>query len=853
MWSAWAWVMSTASIGGPNSSSEKSGSALPALGAEPLAAIDEQPQTVDVDGRARTADFLGSAEKGDFQHDSVASQNRRTTGPVVIWRMSIRGGVKRLDCEALVSDFRATCLFDRRTVRLGRTRDGGLMKLIDRIKRLPSQLAGRNPFGGSMHVERLPVLRTAYLTATKFRTPLKILDDAFRDDVDLKYLDVPGFPPILFVRDPEMIRTIAVETANQGDFDRDTLPTQGIARVVGGRNLLFTQGDEWKRHRAAASRPLGTGAVFKPEIYQGIEAAVKRAVEPQLEILAEQVRRSPTNTHRMQLETEIKAAMLSVLVHVLFGSDVPHEELRNKYLPAIENVIRYILVDTVANPFRLPVFRIPSFSKRHAQIKEDRRTFEELVDRVVRTRSEGAGFWQLLKGDAPEEAVHSNVHVFLAGALEATASYVSWALVNLARHPEARAKAYAEAAAHSNIGPEAREKAVYLQQVLAESLRLNNALYFLPRTALRTTKVATSKGDLEIPAFTHIILATYHMNRCDRHWGVNATGFPAADFVPERWDAANMAARGRSSKDNLHFGFGHGPRVCIGKHFSEVEAFVCLTLFLRRFEFTAVGDVEADSGVSTRPADKVELICLFGSSARNRRGLRARLSKRQPARAQFFRKCLSFQAQRVSFVRSYLRIRNTIAAPACPSAGEGTPKSTRDELGERQRRTRQRAAFEACERSRPQPLAAGMASRAVDRYRFDGTRSGHGLRRQAALHDERILLVANSPVKAQEANSARRTEKGSGRRSATAMSSLFPAIPCNSKRRKLHFNPCSRDRFKRRPIHACNDSGIRSDQCGTSPNRQAAETTRPRPRRFRRSLKPRRKNSSSAIRNRRRR
>ena len=113
---------------------------------------------------------------------------------------------------------------------------------------------------------------------------------------------------------------------------------------------------------------------------------------------------------------------------------------------------------------------------------------------------------------------------------------------------------------------------------------------------------------MSIPERTHIVLATYHMNRSEKYWGVQATGYPATSFVPERWDESNMRAHGRTTKDNMHFGFGHGPRVCIGKHFSEAEAFVCLTLFLRRFEFTAVNaKAEADSGVSTRPRDGLEL------------------------------------------------------------------------------------------------------------------------------------------------------------------------------------------------------------------------------------------------------
>src|SRR5687767_2811756 len=102
------------------------------------------------------------------------------------------------------------------------------MRLFHRLKRLPEQLRGRSPFGGTLPVERLPLARTALVTSWNFRTPLRILDFVFRGDGDLKCLDVPGFPPILFVRDPELIRKITVETALDGAFDRDTLPTQGI-------------------------------------------------------------------------------------------------------------------------------------------------------------------------------------------------------------------------------------------------------------------------------------------------------------------------------------------------------------------------------------------------------------------------------------------------------------------------------------------------------------------------------------------------------------------------------------------------------------------------------------------------
>ncbi len=481
------------------------------------------------------------------------------------------------------------------------------MRFLTRLQRLPAQLLGESPFRGTLPIERLSNLSTLLAVTRYFRTPLRILDYVFQNEGDIKYLNVPGFPSILFIRDPELIRQVTVATANQGDFDRDTLPTQGIARVVGERNLLFAQGEFWKRHRTAVAKAFGASNFQDPEIYSDIEQTIRKAVEPQLEALVEKVRRSPTGTVRMKLEPSIQAMMLHVLVNVLFGSPIPHDELRDRYLPAIANVIRYILVDTITNQLRLPTFRLPTLTPRHKKLKKDRQTFEELVERVVQSRKEGSGFWPMLTTEVPEEAVRSNVRVILAGALEATSSYLGWALSNLARSPHVQEKAHTEAVT-TEITPEGRERATYLQQVLSETLRLNASLYFLPRVARRDTKIETPHGHLFIPADTHLVLATYHAGRCERHWGESITGYPASEFEPERWSPANMASHGRSTKDSLHFGFGHGPRVCIGKHFSEVEAFVCLTLFLRRFKFRAVNEKsEADAGVSTRPRDGVDL------------------------------------------------------------------------------------------------------------------------------------------------------------------------------------------------------------------------------------------------------
>ena len=147
--------------------------------------------------------------------------------------------------------------------------------------------------------------------------------------------------------------------------------------------------------------------------------------------------------------------------------------------------------------------------------------------------------------------------------------------------------------------------AKYLNHALDETLRLTPSLYFLPRRASADTWVETTDGSkLWMPKGTHVFLDVWHANRHEDHWGVAVTGYPAIDFVPERWENVTDADRG--SKDLLHFGFGHGPRFCPGKHLGQLEVGLVVGAFVKLFRFRAVNrESQARAGVSTKPADGV--------------------------------------------------------------------------------------------------------------------------------------------------------------------------------------------------------------------------------------------------------
>ena len=295
--------------------------------------------------------------------------------------------------------------------------------------------------------------------------------------------------------------------------------------------------------------------------------------------------------------------MLGMLANNFFGAEISYDELREVYVPAVERVIDHIVSDTVMNRLGLPVTRLPAFTKKRKQIKDDYKRFEELTDLSLAPRKTGKGLWKQFKSDSPDELLRSNIKVFLAGALEATTSYATWAVSHLARSPECQQKVYEEVQHIDSYSPEKLDETKFLSSVLEETLRFTPSLYFLPRKATTRTTVETSDGrTLIIPKDTHILLDVWHANRHEDHWGVERTGFPATEFFPQRWTW--LKEQGRASKDMLHFGFGHGPRVCPGKHLGQLETALVVGAIVKVFKFKAVNkENPVKAGVSTKPAD----------------------------------------------------------------------------------------------------------------------------------------------------------------------------------------------------------------------------------------------------------
>ncbi len=485
------------------------------------------------------------------------------------------------------------------------------------LTRLPKQLVGMNPFGGDCKPTRVPLLLQTKRPSLpfphpwNFQRPIEILDAYFwRADEETgsgrhnRYLDVPGFPPVFVTRDPSVIRAILTATGDRdGQFDRDSLPSIGIARATGEDTLLFGNGSLWRRHRKASASPFGKTAIFNVDVFGEFAETFRSTVRQRLTVLRQHLLETGSRQLQIVLEPEIKTLMLEMLVECFFGTSIDYHELRERYVPALERVIDHIVRDTIINRLGLPRSFLARFSRRYAQANLDFETFEDLTDRVLAARSSGRGLWKKFRSDAPDAALRNNIKVFLAGALEATTSFATWTISHLARNEVWQKKVFREVETIADYSPDQLNRARHLGAVLDETLRLTPSLYFLPRKATVPTRTQTADGrEMLIPRDTHILLDVWHANRHEDHWGEAVTGFSAADFAPDRWE--KLAAQKADSKGHLHFGFGHGPRVCPGKHLGQMEVALVVGVFVKLFRFRAVHPInDVKAGVSTKPAD----------------------------------------------------------------------------------------------------------------------------------------------------------------------------------------------------------------------------------------------------------
>ncbi|KAJ6590201.1 cytochrome P450 [Mycena sp. CBHHK59/15] len=191
-------------------------------------------------------------------------------------------------------------------------------------------------------------------------------------------------------------------------------------------------------------------------------------------------------------------------------------------------------------------------------------------------------------GVTPAQVVHQ-IPLLLVAGQDTSANVLSWALLELVRHPDFQHSLRQEILAHKRQGVEVEyDDMPLLNALLKETLRLTPAGPILERMATEdcvlplSTEIKTSSDphirELLIRQGQIIFLALAAYQRQESLWGSDAH-----EFKPSRWlegDPCKGPALGPYAKLLSFLG---GPRVCPGWLFALLEMQVILTDLLAKF------------------------------------------------------------------------------------------------------------------------------------------------------------------------------------------------------------------------------------------------------------------------------
>ncbi|KAG2066949.1 cytochrome P450 [Suillus decipiens] len=193
-----------------------------------------------------------------------------------------------------------------------------------------------------------------------------------------------------------------------------------------------------------------------------------------------------------------------------------------------------------------------------------------------------------------EEEVVAQVKVLLVAGYETTSVSLTWALIELSRHPDVQTALRGELL---EFGPDPtydqlKANLPYLDAVVHEILRLHPPIGEFTRVAVAddviplSEPVRTKSGELtdsiSITKGTLITISIAGINRSSAIWGADAK-----EFKPSRWLIEDgITAKAKEVQGHRHLlTFVDGPRTCLGKDFAVAEFKAVLSVLVKSFVF----------------------------------------------------------------------------------------------------------------------------------------------------------------------------------------------------------------------------------------------------------------------------
>ncbi|KAI0002868.1 cytochrome P450 [Russula compacta] len=394
---------------------------------------------------------------------------------------------------------------------------------------------------------------------------------------DLIYLNAAGKPIVVLNSQRAAVDLLDRRSAIYSDRPRSIVACD---IMTGGLVLALARyGDAWRRMRRAANEGFNKSAV---KAYH--ETQTKEAILMACDCLVKPA----------QWDWHFRRAAASMILSVVYGYPTVRSEQ--------DHTVEYIndLSDRLTSAGSLGAHLVDFFSwmqyipsslarwKRNAEAwyKHDSAMLEGLLQTVEANIANGDDHQSVgakLICEVERNKLSVRERSWFAGSMyiggaDTTSAMMGWWTLAMLTYPETQARAHAEldAVVGRSRLPTFSDcpHLPYIRAMVKEILR------WRPVAPLAVPHLCAEDDWYEgmfIPKGTICIPNVWHMNRDPEIYGENAAHFDPARYLV---DSGNMASVLQDTKDEGHFSYGFGRRLCVGRHVANDSLFIDIAVML---------------------------------------------------------------------------------------------------------------------------------------------------------------------------------------------------------------------------------------------------------------------------------
>jgi len=398
---------------------------------------------------------------------------------------------------------------------------------------------------------------------------------------------IPGLGPRPFIQHPEDAKTMLAHDGKypiEAGFDfwvyyrnklkKDLFPETG--------GLVGSHGEEWYKVRSIVQQDMlrPKSAMFYIESIEQISQELVDLIVRNKDMDGE-IDNITDDLYRWSLET-----ITSIFLDAKMGSldeNLPVDSDANKLVNAVN-----IVLGKDANEMStgIPIWkyvRTPSYSRFDKASDEiyhiSKKYIDEAISKFQESEQKQDDDLSILEKLIRKCGAHSQIPLVMAqdamaAGIDTTGNTAAFFVYDLASNTDQQETLYQEISTvigDDKITEAKIKKMKYLKACLQESQRLKPAVLGINRR----TQVDMVLGGYQIPKDTVVTyLTALTMNDSDYFEDPEK-------FIPERW------LRGCPEHHTAHpfaaIPFSHGPRMCIGRRFAELECFIVVIKLLQKF------------------------------------------------------------------------------------------------------------------------------------------------------------------------------------------------------------------------------------------------------------------------------